>query len=50
MSGAIRHRIHQQEELIHNALYRAFLAAGSLLLTLIVILLLFFGVFAMRAT
>jgi hypothetical protein len=50
MHSAIRHQIHRQEELLHNAFYSALLSAGSLLLTLLVILVLFFGVFAMRAT
>jgi hypothetical protein len=50
MHLAIRHQIHRQEELFHNAFYSAMLSAGSLILTLLIILLLFFGVFVMRAT
>jgi hypothetical protein len=50
MFGEHRHRIHGRGALIANGVTSAFLTAGSLLLTLIVILILFFGVASMRAT
>jgi len=50
MQGVLRHRIHQRGELIHNTVESAFLTAGSLLITLLTILVLFFGVFLSRAT
>ena len=50
MFWELRHRIHARGAPITNAFMSAFLTAGSLLLTLIIVLILFFGIASMRAT
>lgn len=43
-------RVHRRGELIHTTVESAFLTASSLLLTILVLLILFFGLFLSRAT
>ena len=49
MIADFRHQLHRRGELIHNTLESAFLAATSLILTLLTLAVLFFAVFLSRA-
>jgi hypothetical protein len=49
MHDAFHNRIHHRGELIHTTLTGAFLTSGALLLSLVTILILYFGVFLSRA-
>jgi hypothetical protein len=49
MHDAFRHRAHHRGELIHTTLTGAFLTSGALLLSLIIVLILYFGVFLSNA-
>ncbi len=49
MRAMAAHRLHRETERLEFSIRSAFISAGSLLLTVITILILFFGVFLSRS-
>jgi hypothetical protein len=50
MLGDLSHRLHRRGELMHQTVEGAILNAGAVIVTVFTIVILFFGIFAFRAS